>query len=221
MSNALLYIMITKDTVICCSFSSYPGNFGCNFFNKAFQAQKLNFIYKAFAVNNIEKALDAMRTLNFRGAGVSMPFKKECLKYVDAVNHNAAEIGAANTIVNDDGKLTAYNTDWIAATHMIENHNPKCVFILGNGGYAQAVKYACIKKNLDYQIIERNNWVQVNYLRNEFIYNCTPLEKLKFHDSCTFIDCIIGTTTGDWLAKVQAQFQFSLYTGHFYKEEEE
>lgn len=212
--------MINKDTVICCSFSSSPGNFGCNFFNKAFKHYGLNYIYKSFAVEDIKEALRAMRILNFRGAGISMPFKTICLCYVDEINKTAEEIGAANTIVNDKGKLVAYNTDWLAATFAIMNYNPKRVVILGDGGYAQAVKYACKKKNIDYYTITRKNWVETNYLKNEFIYNCTPVEKLKFDSSCTFIDCIVGTETGDWLAKTQAQFQFTLYTGQLYREEE-
>jgi shikimate dehydrogenase len=113
--------LINKDTKIYCSFSTNPGNNGCTYFNRKFQEQGINAIYKSFYSNNIEKSIEAVKTLCIAGFAVSMPFKKEVLKYVDTVDRYAVEIGAANTIINNQGHLTAYNTDWIGVVNYLDS----------------------------------------------------------------------------------------------------
>jgi shikimate dehydrogenase len=140
--------MINKDTTICCSFSQNPTNKGCEFFNKRFTERKMNWAYKAFKIENIRDAVQSMRTLGFRGAGVSMPFKTECLHAVDDMSEEVKTIWAANTIVNDNGELTAYNTDWLAARTLIDNYlrrlnKIETIMIYGTGGLSKAVQYAC------------------------------------------------------------------------------
>ena len=44
-----------------------------------------------------------------------MPFKVEVLNYVDELSKEVKYIGAANTIINNNGHLKAYNTDWVGA----------------------------------------------------------------------------------------------------------
>ncbi len=209
--------MINKDTIICCSFSGKAGNFGCEFFNSAFQKLKMNWIYKSFSVNDIEGALDAMRLLSIRGAGISMPFKGEVLKYVDRMDGAAEEIGAANTVVNDRGDLVAYNTDWMAVHHLLDEWDTGHVTILGKGGYASAVKYAARKLGMTYGVITRKDWDQIGLLKEELVFNCTPVAGIQVDPSCQFIDCIVGTETGNRLAEIQARKQFELYVGRAYE----
>ncbi|MFO7197402.1 shikimate dehydrogenase, partial [Enterococcus faecium] len=62
----------------------------------------------------IEKVADtikAIKTFNLRGANVTMPCKSEVLKNMDDLSPAARMIGAVNTIVNEDGKLTGHITD--------------------------------------------------------------------------------------------------------------
>ncbi len=51
-----------------------------------------------------------MRELGIRGLGVTMPFKEQVIPFLDALDDMSREIGAVNTIVNDSGRLTGYNT---------------------------------------------------------------------------------------------------------------
>ena len=104
---------INKDTKIYCSFSNNPGNNGCKFFNKLFKKNNINAIYKSFYSDDIKKSIEAVKSLNISGFAVSMPFKTEILNLVDYISDEAFEIGAANTIINHNNKLRAYNTDWI------------------------------------------------------------------------------------------------------------
>ena len=150
---------IDKNTQIYGSFSSKPGNFGCEFHNKGFQALGINAIYKSFQISNIQRALEAMQTLDIRGAGISMPFKKDVIGYVDILSEEVELIGAANTLLLDqDGHIKAHNTDYIAIRKFLANYEFDVLNILGNGGYSRAAQYACQLMRKEFKIFNRNNW---------------------------------------------------------------
>ena len=86
------------------------------------------------------------------------------------------------------------------------------LYILGNGGYANAVKTAAKSLDYNYKHIDRNNWQDIKSINNSIIYNCTPVENIEVNKSNTFIDCIVTTETGRRLASIQASYQFKLYT---------
>lgn len=86
----------------------------------------------------------------FRAINVTIPYKKDVIPYLDSMDENAEAIGAVNTIVNTDGKLRGYNTDFSGFDYMVIRHGvnltEKKVIVLGNGGAAQAIK-AVVRKH--------------------------------------------------------------------------
>ena len=82
-------------------------------YNYSFEKLGLDYAYLAFdiKVEQVKDAVAAMRTLHMRGCNVTMPDKTEAAKYMDELSPAAQIIGAVNTIVNDDGKLTGHITD--------------------------------------------------------------------------------------------------------------
>lgn len=134
--------MINKETQLCMSLSGRPGNFGTTFHNYLYEKLGLNFIYKAFTTQDIEHAVKGVRALGIRGCAVSMPFKESCMPFLDEIHPSAQAIESVNTIVNDDGFLRAYNTDYIAIVKLIEKYqldkNAR-VIVHGSGGMAKAV----------------------------------------------------------------------------------
>ena len=56
-----------------------------------------------------------MKALNIKGASVTIPYKESVMDCLDHIDKNALKIGAVNTIVNSDTKLTGFNTDSMAA----------------------------------------------------------------------------------------------------------
>lgn len=212
-------MLIDKDTKLYCSFAKEAGSTGSLFHNTGFQKLNINAVYKSFSVDNIRDAIIAMRTLNIKGAGITMPFKKEVLKYVDYGDTTTAEIDAANTVINNNGVLKARNTDWLAIRDFLKTYERKgCVYILGDGGYGRAARYACYVLGIQHKTITRSNWDEIPYLTHCTVFNCTPVEdiKNKLHNSVKFIDCIVSTETGKELAASQAGYQFKLYTGMDY-----
>lgn len=71
-----------------------------------------------------------------------MPYKEACIGFVDAMDASAEAIGSVNTIVNTDGQLRAYNTDYLAVAKLLADHQVPVnhtVAVLGSGGMAKAV----------------------------------------------------------------------------------
>ena len=204
---------INKDTEIYCSFAETAGNTGCQMMNSAFYYYGLNKIYKSFSVDNIEDAVKSVRTLGIRGFAITMPYKIEVLKYVDVTDAAVSQIGAANTVINEGGRLSAYNTDSYAAMAYLDMYdNRKPLYIIGNGGYAKAVKWA--SNGFDVNQITRDNWDELFDIKDSIVYNCTPIDITDWIDkSNDFINCLVTTQTGIDLATLQASKQFELYTG--------
>lgn len=114
--------MIDRDTRLCMSLAGRPGNFGTRFHNYLYEKLGLNYIYKAFTTQDIAAAVNGVRALGIRGCAVSMPFKESCIAYLDALAPSAKAIDSVNTIVNDDGRLTGLNTDYIAVKSLIDSY---------------------------------------------------------------------------------------------------
>ena len=134
--------MINRETQLCMSLAGRPGNFGTRFHNYLYEKQGLNFIYKAFTTQDIAAAVNGVRALGIRGCAVSMPFKESCMPFLDAIDPSAKVIDSVNTIVNDDGRLTGFNTDYIAVKNLIIHHQLNSaarVMIRGSGGMGKSV----------------------------------------------------------------------------------
>jgi shikimate dehydrogenase len=98
-------------------------------------------VYLARAARDIAPVIAAVRALGIRGCSVSMPFKSEVVRHLDALDAVAAEVGAVNTVVNDDGRLTGYNTDVGGVVAAIQRANTPIdtALVLGAGGMSRAV----------------------------------------------------------------------------------
>ena len=148
-----MFLSINRDTRLCMSLSGRPGNFGTRFQNFLYQALDLNYVYKAFTTRDLPAAIGGIRALGIRGCAISMPFKEACIPLVDAMDDSARAIASINTIVNDDGHLRAYNTDYIAIRTLIERHalSPATRLALrGSGGMAKAV--ACAFRDAGFRL---------------------------------------------------------------------
>jgi len=126
--------------------------------NACFQHHQINAVYLAFEIDEISKGVAAMKTLNIKGASVTIPFKESIMNHLDWIDEDAVNMGAVNTIVNKDGKLLGYNTDFNAAIAPLKpiGIKDKKVCLIGAGGAAQAVAYGIHKEKGRLVIINRN-----------------------------------------------------------------
>lgn len=144
--------MAKSHPVLCGSIAGSIGGMGVIMHNAAYKALSLNYTYVSFQPDNLEDAMKGMKSLGIRGMAVTMPFKQDVIKYLDELDESAEIIGAVNTVVNNDGILKGYNTDWTGAIKCLEEVTElkdKKVIVLGAGGAGRAVIYALKKYTKD------------------------------------------------------------------------
>lgn len=131
--------------------------------NAAFKHLKLDFVYVTFKVSeeNVKEALEGARALGIKGLNVTMPLKTAVIQHLDKLDQTAEKIGAVNTILNNDGTLTGYNTDGLGALEALKAKGQKPagknILVLGAGGAARAVAFALCKDAKDMTILNRTS----------------------------------------------------------------
>ena len=129
--------------------------------NAAFEKLGLDYLYVPFRVRREElsQAIEGMKALNIRGLNVTIPHKVAVIPFLDELDPLAEKIGAVNTIVNDDGVLTGYNTD---ATGFLQallergiEPRGKNIVIVGAGGASRAISLILAEKGADLIILNR------------------------------------------------------------------
>lgn len=85
-----------------------------------------------------EELPEFFKNKDFKAINVTIPYKQDVIKYLDWISDEAKSINAVNTIVNKDGRLYGYNTDFYGLKALIDRENVslkgKKVVILGSGG---------------------------------------------------------------------------------------
>lgn len=111
-------------------------------YSKIIHEKIADYTYELFPLDK-EEFHKFMEEKNFEAINVTIPYKKDVIPYLSYIDGVAKEIGAVNTIVNKDGELHGYNTDYYGFLYTLKKNNieitGKKVLVLGNGGAAQAV----------------------------------------------------------------------------------
>ncbi len=91
-----------------------------------------------------EELGEFLQNRDFKGINVTIPYKQAVIPYLDEIDEAAKEIGAVNTIVNKNGKLFGYNTDFGGLKALFERTgisvSGKKAVILGNGGTSKTAE---------------------------------------------------------------------------------
>lgn len=145
--------------------------------------------------------IDFIKSKNFKGINVTIPYKETVIPYLDEISETAKQIGAVNVVINDNGRLKGYNVDLFGLTANFK-HNKidiegKNVLILGTGGTSNTAEYACKTLNAKsiYKASRHPNGVgQVSYedaytLKDiNVIINTTPVGMAPHVDDDVLID---------------------------------
>ena len=155
-------------------------------------------------------AVEGLKGLDFRGFNVTIPHKTNILKYLDAIDSDAMVIGAVNTVVNDGGMLTGYNTDvagFLAALAEANFLPEDChAVMLGAGGAARAVLWGLCKKRAEFITIGARNPQKADALAKDFL-NYGHVEGFdwqsdEFKELMQSADILINTTPLGMLPEV-------------------
>ncbi len=112
--------------------------------NRAFGHHRLNAVYLAFRVTDLPAAVSGIRSLGIKGASITVPHKIRIMELLDTIDPTAADIGAVNTIINENGRLVGKNSDSSGATDALLTQTTiadKAVLIIGAGGAARAIGF--------------------------------------------------------------------------------
>ncbi len=116
-------------------------------YSKILHEMLCDYTYELCQLPDESAVEDFFAQRTFKAINVTIPYKKLALKLCDVVDEKALSIGAVNTVVNKNGKLYGYNTDYagfsaLAKAHGI-NFTGKKILILGTGGTAVTAKAVC------------------------------------------------------------------------------
>lgn len=116
-----------------------------NIHNAAFRELGLDCTYIAYRIpkGELAEGIESLKKIKISGFNVTVPHKVEMIKFLDKVSEECSVIGATNTVSNDDGKLTGYNTDMDGFLDPLKRRNLNLknanVLLIGAGGAARAI----------------------------------------------------------------------------------
>jgi shikimate dehydrogenase len=177
--------------------------------NAAFESLGLDLVYQPFHVrpSDLKAAVASIRALGFIGANITIPHKEKVMRFLDSIDPRAKEIGAVNTIVNRDGKLTGYNTDGAGYLLSLREDtgfvaSGKKVVILGAGGASRAIFYALLEARPGAVVITNRTLKRAKDLVREFSLRfpkarirTVPFEPEALCAEARDADLVINTTS--------------------------
>jgi|LSQX01.3.fsa_nt_gb shikimate dehydrogenase len=123
---------------------------------------------------------------DFSAINVTIPYKEAVIKYLNEIDPAVLQIGACNTIINKNGRLFGYNTDFSGARALILRQNipiqGKKALILGTGGTSKT--YYHVLKSLGAAKIKKVSRTPAN---EEISYD-------EAYSRCSDAEIIINTT---------------------------
>ncbi len=160
--------------------------------NSAFAHVGFNGVYLAFKVADIKAAVSGIRALDIKGVSITIPHKVAIMEHLDRVDDTAAIIGAVNTVVNENGVLTGFNSDSPGAMAALLEKTAikgKTVAMIGAGGAARAVGHG-IKANKGELVILNRTVAKGEALARDLNAGFYPLDRFKDVQP----DIVINTT---------------------------
>ena len=116
-------------------------------YSKIIHEQIADYTYDLLPLPTEAEARSFMQARAFTAINVTIPYKQLVIPYCNEVDPKAKAIGAVNTIVNRDGRLYGYNTDYAGFSYLAKAHGvdfaDKTVLILGTGGTHSTVAAVC------------------------------------------------------------------------------
>ena len=142
----------------------------------------------------IDELKDFMLERNFDGLNVTIPYKTEVIKYLDELSPEAQKLNSVNTVLNKNGKLIGYNTDYYGFMHMVNqsniDFNGKKVLVIGNGGASKTIQSALLPKKSIRSILQMITLLCCRLIIlccQTITYSCTKRTKRIRHIVCCLI----------------------------------
>ncbi len=153
-----------------------------------------DYNYELFEVEP-EDLESFLKTKDFSGLNVTVPYKKAVIPYLDELSPVARKLGAVNTIVKRNGKLIGHNTDYFGFQTMVKDSglslSGKKILVLGSGGASNTAVAALQELGAHVIVISRtgeHNYQNLHLHRDTaVIVNTTPVGMYP-NTGCTPLD---------------------------------
>jgi len=192
--------VIDAYTIVCCLIGNpVEHSLSPLIHNAGYQALGINYVYIPFQVKDIKRAIEGIRGLGIRGASITLPHKTSAIKYLDKIDPLAKEIGAINTIVNNEGVLTGFNSDYHGALKALEEVTSlggKRAVLIGSGGAALAIAVGLKKKGVKLVVLNRTEDKARKLARQVNAEDFGGLKKLPLVSAADIL--INATSVGMW-----------------------
>lgn len=177
-------------------------SFSQTYFNRKFEAEKIDAQYINFEISDIKKLKDVLKeNPELCGLNVTLPYKTQVIPLLDELDPDAKLIGAVNVIKFTKGflgktKLKGFNSDIVGFKQSIEpllNETHEKALILGTGGSSKAIYHGLKQLGIDATFVSRTardlciTYEEITPKMIGYytvIVNCTPLGMYPHTDNC-------------------------------------
>ena len=176
--------------------------------NAAILERKLDYVYIPFHVRSgeLQEAIEGFKALNVLGVNVTIPHKQTVMSILDDVSHEATLIGAANTLIFCDGRVSGDNTDAQGFLRAMTEEGIDIpvggsAVVLGAGGAARAVVVALALSGLDLiTIANRTEWKAIQFEKDlatisETEISAVDLASNQLNLAIRSADLLVNTTS--------------------------
>lgn len=167
----------------------------------------------------LEESLNSLKTLNFVGINVTLPFKLDIISYLDKLDPVIEDLGAVNTIKLGETTV-GYNTDWVgirdSVKHFAEGRNLGRAVIFGTGGAARAAIYACKQLGVKDITVMYREEKSANTKKLLDQRDRLGIELKSYDEIAQTINdsqLVINTTSAGMKGKTETPFDLSLISG--------
>ena len=162
-------------------------------FNSVFEKTHVDAFYTRIHAESCQDVIQSIRKLNIIGANITTPFKEEIIPLLDELSTDAEQIGAVNTILNDNGHIKGFNTDFVGVVKAIvefgiDIFGKRCL-VLGAGGASKATVYGLVNAGAEV-IIANRTLSKAQEISNHFGCNVISLDEIN---DLNGVDVIVST----------------------------
>ena len=174
--------------------------------NSAFNELGYNIDFQIWETEEklLKDKIQSLRNENVLGCCITLPYKKKVMQYLDNIDNSATEIDAINWIINKNGILSGYNTDWLGFINSLDFYKKsiknKTALIIGAGGSAKAICQGLIKGKVKSIIISNRTLKKAEEIKELFGNNQTEIHIIDYKElnnltTLKEIDLIINATS--------------------------
>ncbi|RNJ78140.1 MAG: shikimate dehydrogenase [Nitrosopumilus sp. H8] len=157
-----------------------------NMHSAAFRHLGMDCSYIAYRImrGELAEGIDALKKIGISGFNVTIPHKVEMVRLLDHIDETCSITGAVNTVSNNGGSLTGYNTDMGGFLEPLERRRVDVkgmtVLLLGAGGAARAIVAGLASKKAGFVTVANRTPEKADEL-------CTFAKRLGLgSDACGF-----------------------------------